>query len=75
MAALFPPEYMGGMMSGCGIAGIVAIALRIITKGSMSGSTSSGILLSYNHLKVKFNIYYYKRDRHIFIPQLYFFEN
>jgi equilibrative nucleoside transporter 1/2/3 len=40
MAALFPPDYIGGLMSGCGIAGIVAITLRIITKSSMGDSTT-----------------------------------
>jgi len=35
LAALFPPQYMGGMMSGCGVAGVVAILLRVITKVGM----------------------------------------
>jgi len=40
LAALFPPEYVGGTMSGCGVAGIIAILLRVITKVSFSQSPS-----------------------------------
>jgi equilibrative nucleoside transporter 1/2/3 len=45
LAALFPPEYIGGMMSGCGIAGIVAIVLRIITKVALP-QTPAGLQAS-----------------------------
>ncbi|EFA78047.1 equilibrative nucleoside transporter family protein [Heterostelium album PN500] len=35
LVALFPSSYTGGVMSGCGIAGIIASILRIITKVAM----------------------------------------
>ena len=58
MAALFPPEYIGGMMSGCGIAGIVAISLRIITKLSLGeGANSSGIFNILFYFEPVCNIY------------------
>jgi len=39
MSALFPPSYTGAVMSGNGIAGLVSIFLRIITKVSLPNST------------------------------------
>lgn len=48
LAALFPPEYIGGMMSGSGFAGVIAILLRVITKVALpqtpEGLRTSGML-------------------------------
>ncbi|EGG23198.1 equilibrative nucleoside transporter family protein [Cavenderia fasciculata] len=38
LTALFPFEYTGAVMSGCGVAGIIASVLRIITYVSMPAS-------------------------------------
>eukprot|EP01132_Coremiostelium_polycephalum_P004757 gene4757-5936_t len=35
LVALFPLDYTGSVMSGCGVAGVIASVLRIITKVSM----------------------------------------
>ncbi|PRP89514.1 equilibrative nucleoside transporter [Planoprotostelium fungivorum] len=41
LASLFPPQYVGAVMTGNGIAGIVTAGLRIITKVSLSTTENS----------------------------------
>ena len=48
LASLFPPDYVGATMSGMGIAGILSIALRVITKVSFP-NTNSGKLCILNY--------------------------
>ncbi len=45
LASQFPPEYVGAVMLGQGVAGVVVGAIRIITKASF-GETPSGVSTS-----------------------------
>jgi len=44
LAAIFPPKYIGAVMSGNGVAGIISILIRIITKVSLKGTPRDNAL-------------------------------